>query len=73
MHNPPVELDAMDDVVGDNQYDLEIAKQSNFILSKFQVLENPEYRVEASCMGHFHILQVNLSILANLCCPAGKR
>jgi len=35
MHNPPLELDAMDDVV----------------------LENPEYRVEASCMGHFHILQ----------------
>ena len=29
MHNPPVELDAMDDVVGDNQYDLEIAKESN--------------------------------------------
>jgi len=35
MHNPPLELDAMDDVV----------------------LENPDYRVEASCMGHFLIMQ----------------
>merc|ERR1712203_453766 len=35
MHNPPVELDDMDNVV----------------------LGNPEFRVEASCMGHFHVMQ----------------
>merc|ERR1712203_1220211 len=35
MHNPPVELDAMDDVT----------------------LGDPDFRVEASCAGHFLILQ----------------